>query len=192
MNAQEQAWASSFGDAYTCRNRVDWRARIPFWRHIIEVTGARSVYELGCNAGWNLSAIRRAFPDVKLWGSDINETAIEQAGHAGLDGVFIGDDYDCMVELSFTCGVLIHIPPEELTAKMQMLVDMSSDYVLALEYASESGNEEPVTYRGQENMLWRRDYGKLYQDMGLMLIESGDPQAPWERCTYWLLRKDAK
>ena len=44
-------WRGEFGDSYLRRNRVDWRARIPFWRTILEMTGARSVFEFGCNAG---------------------------------------------------------------------------------------------------------------------------------------------
>ena len=50
-------WSGEFGEEYLKRNRVDWRKRIPFWKDVIDMTGARSVFELGCNAGWNLSAI---------------------------------------------------------------------------------------------------------------------------------------
>ena len=52
MNEQQQFWAGEFGDEYVRRNQVDWRARIPFWREVIEMTGARSVHEVGCNCGW--------------------------------------------------------------------------------------------------------------------------------------------
>ena len=60
----KQVWSEDFGDAYTARNRVDWIGRKPFWKKILDITGARSVFEFGCNASWNLSAIRRVYPDV--------------------------------------------------------------------------------------------------------------------------------
>jgi predicted O-methyltransferase YrrM len=85
MNEQEQFWAGEFGNEYTNRNRVDWRQRIPFWKTMIEETGVRSAFEFGANAGWNLSAIQRAYPDVHVYGADINETAVWQAKAAGLD-----------------------------------------------------------------------------------------------------------
>ena len=69
-------WAGEFGSDYTARNRVDWRKRIPFWREVIELTGARSVFEFGCNAGWNLSSIRRIERDVQSYGREINGGAL--------------------------------------------------------------------------------------------------------------------
>ena len=192
MTPQELAWAADFGDAYTARNRVNWRARIPFWREMIEATGARSVFEAGCNAGWNLSAIKRACPDVSVYGCDINEQAVGQATLAGLE-VTIGtmkselDGYESVFDLVFTCGVLIHFAPENLQDAMRQIIDASADYVLAVEYASESGDEEPVTYRGQENMLWRRDYGRLYRECELQLVDEGEAKG-FDRCHFWLMR----
>lgn len=195
-----EAWAGDWGDAYTARNRVDWRARIPFWRDILDRTAARSVYEFGCNAGWNLSAILAAgfsgagnglVPQVA--GCEVNTNAYCQAVTAGLNVVCApilgetrhsyGSDYD----LAFTAGVLIHVPPTELKDTMLQVVRASADHVLAIEYASDK--EEEVEYRGQKGMLWRRPYGRLYQDMGLTLVDSGDAGPGFDRCTYWLLRK---
>ncbi len=60
MPIAAELWAGEFGDQYLARNQVDWQARIGFWQQMLDVTGARSVFELGASAGWNLSAIRRA------------------------------------------------------------------------------------------------------------------------------------
>lgn len=180
----EEFWRGEFGNEYTKRNRVDWRARIPFWRHIIDKTGARSVFELGCNAGWNLSAIRRACPDVNILGFDVNQQALKIAETAGIKSealLHMGS-----IELVFTAGVLIHVPPEELKDTMDMLVLGSCDYVLAVEYESEEETE--VEYRGHSGKLWKRPYGKLYQDMGLELVETGSAEG-FDNCTYWLMRK---
>ncbi len=177
-------WAEGFGNEYLKRNRVNWQARIPFWQYIISTTGARSVYERGCNAGWNLSAIKRCYPDVQLHGQEINKTAIAQARMAGLN---VSDEVgNEKVDLTFTAGVLIHIPSEDLKEFMQSMIDASSDYVLAIEYDSEK--EEKVEYRDNVG-LWRRPYGKLYEDMGLKLIESKYSIEGFDDVTFWLMRK---
>ncbi len=191
MNAQQSWWEGSGGDQYTARNRVDWRARIPFWKSILDKTGARSVYEFGCNAGYNLSAIKRAYPDVDVGGADINESAIRQARNCGLNVWLTEDDATAMppllAELTLTAGVLIHIPPDNLKRTMQTLIDKSCYYVLAVEYASQK--EEMIEYRGEKNLLWKRPYGELYKALGLELVGQGDAGPGFDRCTYFLLRK---
>jgi len=189
-----EAWTGSFGGAYADRNKVDWRARIPFWTHILDITGARSCFELGCNAGWNLSAIRKADPDVAAWGCDINEKALDQASAAGLAAFNANDKeerkfYPDTAELTFTAGVLIHIATQELKEVMQKLIDMSSNYVLAIEYESEVETE--IEYRGQKGLLWKRPYGELYERMGLKLVKTGRLQqdVAFDDCRYWLMQK---
>ena len=187
MSDTKEFWSRDFGDDYLKRNRVDWRARIPFWKQIMDITGARSVHEFGCNAGWNLSAIKRGCPDAKVYGNEINQKALRHALAAGLD-VSVALPYNYYpFELVFTCGVLIHIAPEDLQATMQSIVDASCDYVLAVEYAADQ--EEEVLYRGYGGKLWKRPYGKLYQDMGLTLVQEFDAGEGFDRCTAWLLRK---
>lgn len=189
MNEQEKFWAGEFGDAYTSRNRVDWRARIPFWREIMKFTGARSVYEVGCNAGWNLSAIREASPHkVEIGGCDLNGDAALHGALAGLD-IVIGTAKECMAkgyEVIFTAGVLIHVAPENLRAMMQQLIDASAHWVLAIEYAADS--EEMIEYRGEKDRLWKRNYGALYEQMGLKMLRTGDAEG-FDRCTFWLMSK---
>lgn len=180
-------WSGTFGDDYTARNRVDWRARIPFWREILDATGARSVYEVGANAGWNLSAIKRACPDVAAHGHDVNERAVIQAEAAGLNVVLDNSIADGSYDLVFTAGVLIHIAPKDLHKQMRAIVKASSDYVLAVEYAADT--EEEVEYRGHAGKLWKRPYGQLYADMGLTLVTHKHAPAGFDRCEAWLLRR---
>lgn len=190
MSVQTEAWAGEFGDAYTRRNRVNWQDRIPFWGEVMLATGARSVYELGCNSGWNLSAIRREFPDVALYGSDLNESAIRQARFAGHYAVFRGDAVSYppdTFDLVFTAGVLIHVPPDTLAETMARLVTISSRWVLAVEYAAPVAEE--VEYRGKRGLLWRRPFGKLYQAMGLRVAQEWDAGPAFDRCTAWLMEK---
>jgi len=187
-------WQGEFGNQYLARNSVNWIDRVPFWEHIVYNSNARSFFEYGCNAGWNLSAIQYACHQARVSGVDINSQAVTRARCAGLDVQLVCPAAQVsmmdgpIAELTFTAGVLIHIPPEQLPSVMKLLVYRSYDYVLAVEYASLTGAEEPVTYRGKEGMLWRRDYGKLYQDMGLTLVETGEAEG-FDRCHYFLMRK---
>ena len=171
-----ELWRGEFGDEYTKRNQVDWRKRIPFWYGITHATGARSVLEVGCNAGWNLSAIKHTDgPRVRVAGTDINEAALAQAHAAGLEV------YNCLdfravpgkFELVFTAGVLIHIEPQHVREVMASIIDKSYRWVLAVEYESEY--EEAIPYRGHEDKCWKRPYHKLYMDLGLHLVDRATP-----------------
>lgn len=191
---QSQWWAGPAGEAYTARNRVRYWERYEFWERIAETTRARSIYEVGTNAGWNLTAINDQCDGVALYGCDVNPIAVGQARAAGLD-VFQGDALEALsnfpnptFDLVFTCGVLIHIPPATLPLVMQAIVNASAQYVLAVEY---EGDETMVEYRGEAERLWRRHYGALYEDMGLKLVDSGQvgPKDGFDNCTWWLLSK---
>lgn len=190
MNKQEQAWSGEFGDEYLKRNRVDWRKRIKLWDHIMYMTGARSVLEFGCNAGWNLSAIKRTHPDVVLRGIEINQDAAYQASCAGLWVNHTMDLADS-ADLVFTAGVLIHIPDEKLIETMESIIENSFEYVLAIEYDSHTGAVEEVNYRGNDGMLWRRDYGAIYESLGLEVIHENHVSAAdgFDDCKVWLMRK---
>ena len=178
-------WQGEGGTQYTARNRVDWRARIPFWREVIELTGARSVYEVGCNVGWNLSAIRRAFADIELYGIDVNTDAIIEAWRAGFPRVRTMP-YEGKFGLVFTVGVLIHQSPEELRDFMcSAVIEKSAQWVLAVEYAANVETE--IEYRGQSGLLWKRPYGELYQDLGLKLVREWDAGPAFDQCTAWLM-----
>lgn len=189
---QEQFWAGDFGNSYTERNRVNWLDRVPFWTKIIGLTGAQSALEVGCNCGWNLLAIRAVSLGVHLNGIDVNEHALLQARRFGFAAARITAPVAAALsilkyDLVFTVGCLIHVSPESLTETMKAIKDLSRRYVLAVEY--EADKEEEIDYRGHAERLWKRPYGKLYQEMGLTLIDSGDAGEGFDRCTFWLLEK---
>lgn len=187
MNGVE-LWQGHFGDEYTKRNQVDWRSRVPFWSTVLYKTGARSVLEVGCNAGWNLSAIKRVEPQARVVGTDLNTMALEQASAAGLEV------YQCLdfrqvpgrFDLVFTAGVLIHIEPENVREVMAEILAKSMRWVVAVEY--EDVYETAVEYRGHSDKCWRRPYGKLYEDMGLKLVDKTVPYG-FDNCTAWLFEK---
>lgn len=191
LSEQEKFWAGEFGSDYTTRNRVEWTKRVPFWSSIVSKTCARSVFEVGCNAGWNLSAIKRADPLVQTLGIDVNEGAILQAQAAGLPVVreqasALSEYASNLYDLVFTAGVLIHIPPDQLRHVMEDIARVSSHYVLAVEY--DAPQEEEIVYRGNTEKLWKRPFGKLYEEMGLKVVEAW-PAEGFDKCTAWLMVK---
>ena len=139
MNTSE-LWNGSFGNAYTKRNRVEWESRIPTWRTILAWTNPRSILEVGCNAGWNLMALREIDPSLNLQGIDVNTSALEEAQHNGLS-VSQKDAYDIglknQFDLVFTAGLLIHIPPVNLWRAMDAIVVASMRHVVAMDYAAD-------------------------------------------------------
>lgn len=184
-----ELWRGEFGDAYTERNQVDWKARVPFWYSVIEKTGARSVLEVGCNAGWNLSAIKRCAPDIRVAGSDINERALEQAKAAGLE-VYHCLDFRAVpgkFDLVFTAGVLIHIEPAHVREVMTAIVDKSFRWVAAVEY--ECDYEDAIQYRGHDDKCWKRPYGVLYRDLGLEVVTFWPEPKGFDQCAGWLFSK---
>ena len=194
--AQEQFWRGGFGDDYVRRcGIVNWRARVPFWRQIIDITKPRSILEVGCNAGLNLRAIRHTDPAINLCGCDINQTALEAAaddGHVVAEAsIFdLGNVWWEGFDITATCGVLIHVSDADIERAMRCIMAASKRYVLAVEYAAEKTEE--ITYRGYSERLWRRPFGSMYVDLGLDLVATGflPKEAGFDDCTFWLLRKE--
>lgn len=190
---QAKEWAGDFGTAYLRRNQVAWQKRQAFWQHIAAVTNGMSALEVGCSAGWNLRALREV-GFRRLFGIEINAAAARQAT---IEGLFVANGSAqqllpglfCAFDLVFTAGVLIHVSPKDVTTTMYQIARASSRYVLAVEYAADVETE--VKYRGKTDMLWKRDYGRMYEGLGLHLVERGhvDKDEGFDDCTWWLMEK---
>lgn len=182
-------WKGKFGDDYTARNRVNWVCRLPFWKVVVENTGPKTVLEVGCNAGWNLLAIKACDSKIELTGIEPNDAARYEAQANGLN---VGPDWGHEMppyDLVFTAGVLIHVPPNDLEAMMGRIVSASRQFVICIEYWAEE--EQEIPYLGLMGLLWKRPYGKLYEAMGLTLTGCGHlpPESGFDNCGYWLLEK---
>lgn len=183
-------WSGEFGNEYVKRNQPNWRERLPFWEHIVEATGARRFLDVGCNAGFNLHALRQINPEFEMSGVDVNRSALEMAQAAGFDvqessaTKLVELFGQGCADLVITSGVLIHVGPDELREVMEAIRDASAQYVIAIEY--EASEPQEVNYRGHEGKLWRRPFGKLYEELGLSLVETGVAQG-FDQCHYWLM-----
>jgi pseudaminic acid biosynthesis-associated methylase len=169
-------WRGNFGDLYTERNaltpkRVQRQAWL--WKTIIDKieerdpeARIRSVMEVGANVGVNLWAMRDRLPDARMFAVEPNDLARgtlidsgivdEQDAYSGLDDA-IGT-----VDLIFTCGVMIHIPPDDLLGFCRRIHDHAGRWIVAIEYFSKEPREVP--YRGHAGKLFTRDFGSFYLD----------------------------
>ena len=201
----ETAWAGDFGADYTARNVASddaLRMRTAMWGRIGQAfhdEPPRSILEVGCNLGLNLRVLPRLF-DAELSAIEPNPAAREillqqkslppERLYAGFgDKIPVADG---AVELAFTSGVLIHVAPEKLNATIDEIHRVSSKYVMCAEYFSPRA--ETLSYRGQEGLLFRNDFGGCYMDRfaDLELVDYG---FFWKRATglddvtWWLFRK---
>lgn len=193
-------WRGDFGDAYTDRSIADSDRigqSMAFWHKVFECLSndlPKSVLEIGANVGANLMAIRRLFPDLELSAIEPNAHARLILSESGIADVRDGSAQSLpfesdSVDLAFTAGVLIHVPPEDLLQSCSEIHRCSRKYILCSEYFSDQ--PETISYRGHDNLLFKRDFGSFYLDnfADLELIDYG---FLWRRVsgldnqTWWL------
>jgi len=198
---QEELWAGAFGNDYITRNRdaalLDSN-RALFERVLARTHGVSSAIEFGANIGNNLRVLRELTPEVELHSVEINESAAAEIQAWGGATVEVASLLDFAPtrqwDLSFTKGVLIHLPPESLPDIYAKLVASSCRYVMVCEYYNPSPVE--VSYRGQEHALFKRDFAGEILDAHpeLRLVDYGftyhrDPKHPLDDSTWFLMEK---
>ena len=190
----EELWGGDFGNAYISRNRDAGDVRGPFWGMILQEFPVASALEVGCNVGANLQWIAAKVPPRQVYGVDINLTALAEL-HGRLPEVnAIWSPArelpfrDRWFDLVFTAGVLIHQPESTLPLVMAEVVRCSRRYILCVEYFSPQTTE--VFYRGQSGALFKRDYGRIYQELfpELRLLKEGflSRAENWDDANYWV------
>jgi len=203
---QEAFWSGSFGDSYTDRNdgKTMVRSNLLFWGNVLRRTGPiSSCFEIGCNKGLNLDAIKTLLADCKTLGIEINSNAAMECankGHEVFEGSILAPPPEArtnkIAELSVAAGVLIHINPDRLDDAYKLLYSSSNKYILLSEYF----NPSPVAipYRGHNERLFKRDFaGELWSKYpSLKLVDYGfvwskDPVAPLDDTTWFLFEKSA-
>lgn len=198
-------WRGDFGKTYVDRNEVSeqrFAERSAMWQRVLEkvpTPDLTSLVEVGANIGLNLRALGK-LTGARMVALEPNPTARERLR---ADGVVADSDIldgdataiplaDGAVDLAFTCGVLIHVPPDELAAAYREMHRVSRRYVLSIEYFSP--RPEALPYRGHQGLLFKRDFGGLWLDSfdDLELVDYG---FFWKRVsgqddvTWWLFRK---
>lgn len=173
MTSRRSELAGSRQDMWASRNDPEYlegySELIPIRRwlaKIVTLYHPKSVLELGCNVGANLQAIHQIDPTIELAGLDIHAPAIELAKKRLPQGQFVvGSLYDAAklfnrkFDIVFTCGVLIHIPPDMLpVAKEQIdaLARMASIHI------EEHGQPRERKWDGGIPVRWVHDYQTLF------------------------------
>ena len=100
---------------------------------------------------------------------------------------------DAAVDLVFTSGVLIHVPPDRLLAACKEMHRVADKYLLSAEYFSQTPEEKK--YRGRAGLLFKRDFGAYWLEnfSDLSLVDYGffwKPATGIDDLTFWLFRKD--
>lgn len=198
-------WRGDFGSEYIGRNTADAaavRQRTRSWGCYLQnilPDLPRSILEVGCSIGINLRALNNLV-DADLHGLEPNDAARRVLAEEGVlpkSHIHEGEAKslpfkDGQFEMTFTTGVLIHVPPSELPAAMDELYRVSSKYILMSEYFAHEPEEK--TYRGQHGLLFKRDFGGFMLDRhpDLTIVDYG---FQWMRAGaadnghWWLFRK---
>ncbi len=198
---QEKFWATDFGNEYLKRNEGEEliTSNIALFSKILRsAPNIKSVAELGCNIGLNLSALNRIHKKFDIRGYEINPMAAKVAADQTLAEIVnttITEPLaiDKKFDLTFTKGVLIHINPDKLNTVYENLYALSSRYIMVCEYY----NPSPVSieYRGHQERLFKRDFaGELISKYKLRLLDYGfnyhqDSYYTNDDTTWFLLEK---
>lgn len=198
-------WRGSFGDSYTGRNAASpehIRARVKLWAEILSYTISAppsSILEVGANIGNNLRALK-ILTGARMYALEPNDSArnvlvgdhiVDEADLLEGDASSI-DLPDGVADLSFTSGVLIHIAPDHLLKSMCEIHRCSRQWVACVEYFSDK--PEMIPYRGQDDRLFKRDFGSYWLENfhDLRIVAYGfawKTVTGLDNLTWWLMEK---
>ena len=99
---------------------------------------------------------------------------------------------DGVVDLAFTSGVLIHIPPEDLETSCREIYRCARRFIVCIEYFADK--PETIAYRGKSELLFKRDFGaywlEIFPSLTSMRWGFAWKQATGlDNLTWWLFRK---
>lgn len=177
---QTRRWDSDFGREYTDRNDQTPEQLDQFYRQTYGVTRRdlnerflggvpkdASFLEVGCNVGTQLLLLKE-MGYSNLSGVEIQSYALNRAkerlGKADLrQGSALSLPFpDQHFDLVFTSGVLIHIAPAEIPMALAEIHRCAKRWIWGMEYYAPQMTE--IAYRGHNNLLWKADYARLYQE----------------------------
>lgn len=173
-------WSGDFGKEYTERNALSFDEMETMYQKNYGVTRTKMnteflktlprdirILEVGANVGNQLLCLQKmGFTD--LTGVELQEYAVELAKKRTKGITFLqGSAFDLpfgdgAFDLVFTSGVLIHISPTDIGAALKEIHRCTKKYIWGFEYFAQNYTE--VTYRGNEDLLWKTDFAKQYLD----------------------------
>lgn len=198
---QEGFWAGAFGSEYCQRNplTVNFAGRCAMLKKILAKTDTiSSLIEFGANIGNNLKALSGLLPEVDLAAVEINkDAAVELEKMEGLtvyQQSILEFESSQSFDMSFICGVLIHIAPDMLPRVYDALYSHTNRYIALAEYYNPTPVEIP--YRGHSGKLFKRDFAGEILDRfpDLRLVDYGfmyhRDATPLDDLNWFLLEKE--
>ncbi len=186
---QMNTWKGDFGKEYTDRNfqtikEMKLQYMDNYGRSLEEIylpflgdlDRSINILEVGCNIGRQLLFLQ-SLGFKSLYGIELQEYAVEKA-KSNTQGINIiqGSAFDIpykdnYFDMVFTAGVLIHISPADIGGALSEIYRTTGKYIWGLEYYAEDYVE--VNYRGNNELLWKTNFAKLYLDQfsGLKLVK---------------------
>lgn len=204
-NDQQIFWKENFGEKYRKNNLIfDEKLKLEAWKKILKSFNnelPRSILECGSNIGRNLKTLKLLDEKLQLSLIELNkksyDIAVENISPKfSFNGAINENNFDDdLFDLVFTCGVLIHIHPSNLLETMQEMYRLSRKYILIAEYFSRE--PESKIYHGEEDKLFKRDFGKFFiKNFDVKLIDYGFlwghiyDEAGFDDITWWLFKKN--
>ncbi|VVC04504.1 tRNA (mo5U34)-methyltransferase [Candidatus Bilamarchaeum dharawalense] len=189
-------WKSEFGNQYTDRNLYNPDSRIPAFKDMLTGLTIKRILEVGCNMGNNLVTLSK-LNNFQLIGIEPNSHAAKKGRlQSNLISIIEGDGFhipfsNSYFDLVFTVGVLIHIAPQDLPKIIDEMYRTSNRYLLIAEYFSEV--DTPIEYRGQKDLLFKRNFKKIFLEVkpGLKCIREGfwGKNDGFDDCHWFLFEK---
>jgi pseudaminic acid biosynthesis-associated methylase len=203
MNEQERFWVREIPEAYRNNNDgFDIQNGMIAWQKMLnalQISEIESFLECGSNIGRNVGILAELMP---TWAANVIEISAEALKicaeryqiASSYNGPIKDSAFDDTFDLVFSCGVLIHVSPDDLLKTMQKMYDHSSRYMLIAEYFSRT--PESIVYRGELNKLFKRDFGKLFvENFPVKVLDSGFlwsynyEASGFDDITYWVFEK---
>lgn len=175
---QEEVWNGEFGKKYTDRNimlpdELDQLcidnygiSRTELNKEVLSDLNVDSILEVGCNVGNQLLLLKK-MGYTNLWGIELQDYAVEIARKRTSNiNIVKGSAFDIpyknnFFDLVFTSGVLIHISSDDINKVLDEMYRCANRYIWGFEYYNSDGYQM-VDYKGQDNLLWKTDFTKLF------------------------------
>jgi pseudaminic acid biosynthesis-associated methylase len=200
-NKQETFWAEQYASEYIKKNsEFDQNLAIEAWNKMLVGTeGVGSVLECGCNIGRNLNTLADVLPKAQKSIIEISKPAFEFVSKRHnlaqkFNGSILESNLERPFDLVYTMGVLIHINPDELLENLAKIYSYSGKYLLVGEYFNRTPTM--IEYQGQQNRLFKRDFGKLIlENFPVRLVNYGFlwgyiyDAAGFDDITWWMFQK---
>jgi len=178
---QMNKWESEFGKKYTNRNIITIDEMNNMYCRNIGITRTKlneiflsdlnisRILEVGCNIGIQL-IILSEMGYKNLYGIELQEYAVDKSKeitkgkdiHIIKGSAFDIPYKDTFFDFVFTSGLLIHISPNDINSVLKEIYRCSKKYIWGYEYYSDI--YESIKYRGEDNLLWKTDFVKLFTE----------------------------